>query len=342
MKVPGVSRREVLQQGIVAGASVSPLAKLLKLDKPQGKPRILAVSSGNGMRAVTKAVELMKEGEDTLEAAVSGVSIVEEDPNDMSVGYGGLPNEDGVVQLDACVMHGPTYNAGAVGALENTKNAARVAKTVMERTDHIFLVGKGATEFAKMHGFEEVDMLTERARQAWVRWKERLSQTDDYIDPAASEFLDPRPTGTITCLTLNEAGDMSGTTTTSGLAFKIPSRVGDSPLIGCGCYVDNAVGACGSTGRGEANILINGSRTVVENMRHGMGPEEACLDVVKRICAQTVEKRLLDEPGKPNFQLQFYAITKDGRHGGASIKGGSRYAVHDGKEARMVGMASAF
>ncbi|MEM4409816.1 MAG: N(4)-(beta-N-acetylglucosaminyl)-L-asparaginase, partial [Candidatus Caldarchaeum sp.] len=259
-----------------------------------GKGMPVAISSGNGLRATEKAMEIIQEGGDTLDAVVAGVSIVEEDPNDMSVGYGGLPNERGEVELDACVMHGPTYRAGAVAALKAIKTPSRVAKIVMERTDHILLVGQGALEFAKAHGFQEENLLTERARRAWLRWKESLSKEDDWLSDEEIGMIDNgelplrgRPTGTITCLALNEKGEISGVTTTSGLAFKIPGRVGDSPLIGAGLYVDNDVGASGSTGRGEAVILASGSRTVVANMRHGMKTLDAILDVLERLCQKT-------------------------------------------------------
>lgn len=305
----------------------------------QGGP--VAISSANGLRTTARAMELMREGVDGLDAAIQGVNIVEADPNDTSVGYGGLPNADGVVELDASVMHGPTYRAGAVASLRNIKMPSRVAKVVMERTNHVLLVGVGALEFAKMHGFQEENLLTERARRAWVRWKERLSDTDDYIwpgydsDGVANRGEEERPTGTISCLTLNEKHELSGVTTTSGLAYKIPGRVGDSPIIGAGLYVDNEVGACGSTGRGESVILSSGSRIVVENMRHGMSPEEACLDVLKRICDRTQEERHLHRPGRPRFEVNFYAVNKKGEYAGARIYRGGRYAVHDGRENRL-------
>ena len=331
-----MSRRELLAAGAAASLGVPSLASLRQAG-------FLSISSANGMRTVERAMELMKGGSDTLDAAIAGVNIVELDPNDTSVGYGGLPNEDGVVELDASCMHGPTYRAGAVASLRNIKTPSKVAQLVLQRTDHCLLVAEGALRFAKMHGLPEENLLTERARQAWVRWKETLSLDDDYISPEqGGGQRDPRPTGTITCLCLNDKGDISGVTTTSGLAFKIPGRVGDSPLIGCGVYVENEVGACGSTGRGEANILENGSRVVVENMKRGMAPEAACIDVLKRICARTVDKRLLRSPGVPDFQLQFYAINKAGQHGAGCIHAGSRYAVHDGTTARLANCAAVF
>lgn len=312
------------------------LAPLGLAARPQLSPpkQPVAVSSGNGMRTVAKAVEMMGEGADTLDAAVAGVNIVELDPRDMSVGYGGLPNERGVVELDACVMHGPTHRAGAVASLRNIKTPSQVAQRVMERTDHVLLVAEGALEFARMHGFTEENLLTEAARQRWLRWKEGLSDRDDYMSDSMSP-PEERPTGTITCLALNPEGDLSGTTTTSGLAYKIPGRVGDSPLIGAGLYVDNEIGACGSTGRGEANILIGGSRLVVELMRQGKDPEEAVMECLDRVRRKTVQGHLVRDNGDPNFQLQFYALRKDGTHAGGCIQPGSRYAVHEGEEARL-------
>jgi N4-(beta-N-acetylglucosaminyl)-L-asparaginase len=293
----------------------------------------------------------MREGKDTVEAAVEGVSIVEDDPNDMSVGFGGLPNEAGVVQLDASVMHGPTMRAGAVACIENIKNPSRVARAVMQRTDHVLLVGSGALAFAKAVGFEETNLLTERARRAWLNWKSRLSKDDDWLDDEeiAADFgrvedrhpdaRAHRPTGTISCIALNAKGELGGCTTTSGLAYKIPGRVGDSPIIGAGLYVDGEVGGCGSTGRGEAVLQSCGTRTVVENMRRGLTPQDAVLDVLKRICDQTKSPRLLHPSGRPNFDVNFYAISKDGSFAGGRIYRGGRFAAHDGSENRTVEMA---
>jgi len=327
-----ISRRNLLKAAGGAAAGLVPLASVAQGERAlQVSGKRIAVSSGNGLRATARAMELMAQGADTLEAAVSGVNIVEEDPNDTSVGYGGLPNERGVVQLDSCVMHGPTYRAGAVASLENIKTPSRVAQKVMERTDHVLLVGPGALEFARAMGFKEEDLLTDRAREAWLRWKANMSLEDDWLNDEERVAGETRPTGTITCLCLNEKGELSGVTTTSGLAFKIPGRVGDSPIIGAGLYVDNDVGAAGSTGRGEANILESGARIAVENMRRGMEPGEACLDVLRRIARRTVDKRLVSEPGKPNFAITFYALRKDGLFGAANMHGVARFAAHDGE-----------
>jgi N4-(beta-N-acetylglucosaminyl)-L-asparaginase len=335
MSSRNVSRRDVLVGGLAAGLTAASGISLARQQPSGGQGVPIAISSGNGFKTTQKAMDMMRAGEDTLDAAIAGVNIVELDPNDQSVGYGGLPNEAGVVELDACCMHGPTWRAGAVASIQNIKTPSSVARLVMQRTDHVLLVGKGALEFAKAHGFKEEDLLTDKSRQAWLRWKERLSKEDDWLDDDEVKADFKRPTGTITCLAMNERGDISGTTTTSGLAFKIPGRVGDSPIIGAGLYVDNEVGACGSTGRGEAVILSCGSRTVVENMRHGIKPMDAILDVLKRICDQTKSPRLLTAPGRPNFDVNFYAFNKKGEYAAARIYKGGSYAVHDGKENKM-------
>lgn len=310
---------------------------------------LLAVSSGNGLRATERAMELMRDGEDALEAVISGVNIVEEDPEDMSVGYGGLPNEEGVVELDSCCMHGPTHNAGAVGALQGIKNPSRVAQLVLEQTDHVLLVGEGALRFARAHGFTEENLLTDRARRVWLNHKARLSDNDDWFpEPDEDDSLSmlglersgrgkmTRITGTISCLGLDGEGNISGVTTTSGLFYKIPGRVGDSPIIGAGLYVDNEVGACGSTGRGEENLKNLSSFMVVEFMRQGHSPEEACLKVCQRLVDHAKMPSLLNDDGSPDFNVNFYALNKDGEYGCASIYGPSSFAVHDGSENRRL------
>lgn len=340
-----VSRRGFLQTA--AAAAWAPLASGALADDAQGvapKDGPVVIASANGMASVGRAAERILTGVDTLDAVIAGVNIVEEDPNDDSVGYGGLPNEDGVVELDSCVMHGPTCRAGAVAALRNIKTPSRVAKVVMERTDHVMIVGEGALRFARAHGFEEVNLLTENARVKWLRWKERRSTDDDWIDPEQEEDTGAQSRrtpeweftyGTINCCAVNAGGDLSGVTTTSGLSYKIPGRVGDSPIIGAGLYVDNEVGAAGSTGRGEAVIKICGAHTVVEAMRSGMGPTDACLHALKRIVKTTTERRLHKPDGRPNFDVKFYALTKGGRFGGAALWSGAKFAVWSQGIARL-------
>ena len=293
----------------------------------------VVVSSANGLRAVQKAFDMLMQGADTLDAVIEGVKIQELDPNDDSVGYGGLPNADGVVQLDASCMHGPSKRAGAVGALEGIKTPSEVAKLVLKYTNHIFLVGEGAKRFALQYGFRDEDLLTDHAREVWLHWRANLNPDDDYLDVPEAEHLTVRPTGTINCDAVTPQGDISSVTTTSGLAFKIPGRVGDSPIIGAGQYTDNDVGAAGSTGRGESNIKVCGGFLTVEFMRRGMKPTDACLETVKRV-VQASEKRLLGADGKPKFSLNFYAVNKRGEFGSASLYP-SRYAAHDGVEAKL-------
>ncbi|MEX0603053.1 MAG: N(4)-(beta-N-acetylglucosaminyl)-L-asparaginase [Bacteroidota bacterium] len=304
----------------------------------------VVVASENGLVATARSMELIRGGSDALDAIIAGVNIVENDPKDTSVGYGGLPNEEGVVELDASVMHGPTGRGGAVASLKNIKNPSKVARLVMERTDHVLLVGDGALRFARAHGFKEEDLLTDEARQIWLKWKENLSPTDDWLPQHTIDTrgigatMEPffRNTGTINCNAVDLQGNISGCTTTSGLAFKIPGRVGDSPILGAGLYVDNTVGAAGSTGRGEANLLACSSVLIVEFMRQGKSPVEACLEACKRISEQTKMRRLLDDSGRPNFNVRFYAINKRGEHGSASIWSGGKYAVNTGeKESRL-------
>lgn len=334
-----MNRREFVQ----LSASVTVSASLVGGAKAQEK-RPVVVASGNGLRATEKAMEMLRAGADPLDAVVAGVNIVEEDPNDHSVGYGGLPNEEGVVQLDASVMHGPTRGAGAVAALEGIKTPSKVAKLVMERTDHVLLVGEGALKFALAMGFQQENLLTDEAREIWLRWKQELSPDDNWIDP--KDRL-PKKTaravgypevlytyGTINCNALDAAGNLAGVTTTSGLAYKLPGRVGDSPIIGAGLYVDNDVGACGSTGRGEANLKTCASFLAVELMRQGLSPEEAGLRVLQRVVENTVEPYLRDDRGRPLFFLNFYLLNKRGEFAGVSLYEGQRYSVHDGVENR--------
>jgi N4-(beta-N-acetylglucosaminyl)-L-asparaginase len=327
---------------------------------PTGK-RPVIISSANGLHALGRGMEILQKGGDTLDAAVAAVTVVEDDPNDTSVGFGGLPNEDGETELDASVMHGPTRRAGSVASVRRIKNVSLLAKTVMEKTNHVMIVGEGARRFAVEEGFIDQSLTTEKSRLAWLAWKASTSMnwrpgTDspDWQEKMAGLFDTPQkqawrseiaelvahpPTGTINCLAVNEKGEVSGTTTTSGLAWKIAGRVGDSPIIGAGLYVDGDVGGAGSTGKGEENIKIAGGHTVVEMMRKGMSPTDACLEALHRIARNynNDKKRLT------TFHIFFYALNKDGVHGAASLwrntynrSKHSSYAVHDGGEARLM------
>ncbi len=335
----------------------------------QGK-RPLIISSANGVHALDHGMDILKKDGDTLDAAVAVVSVVEDDPTDDSVGFGGLPNEEGEVELDACCMHGPTGRAGAVGGVRRIKNVSRLAKMVMERTNHVMIVGEGAHRFAIDEGFQDMNLLAEPSRLAWLAWKAstsfnwrpgidspeyvQRSAIDGYNETIAAIFDTPEkrawlphverviahpPTGTIPCMAVNANGDISATTTTSGLAWKIPGRVGDSPIIGAGCFVDNEVGAAGSTGKGEENIKISGGHTIVEMMRRGKSPTEACMEALTRVAHNYKN----DKKKLSTFHIFFYAINKDGMHGAGSLwrtgydKGKHAvYAVHDGTQARLV------
>lgn len=352
------SRREVI---LSAAMSAPGLKKGGGGGRPAGP---VAIASWNGLRSVKLALERMAGGADPLEAAIDGVQILEDDPDDMTVGYGGIPNEDCVVQLDASVMHGPSGKAGAVASLEGIRHPSRVAKRVMETTDHVLLVGPGARRFAEVHGFKVENLLTERARKVWLYWKQNLSAKDKWFEPepdkldedvrwfineyGADFFRDPRSNGTVHLSALDARGNLAGCTSTSGLFFKIPGRVGDSPLIGAGCFTDNEVGSAGSTGRGEANILVAGAATIVELMRNGRDPKDACLEVLQRIARQTRDRRLLRPDGRPSFGIRFYAVRKDGRYGSGSMwsHGGNkklaRFAVADARGARLEDCAYLF
>jgi N4-(beta-N-acetylglucosaminyl)-L-asparaginase len=322
--------------------------------------RPLIISAHNGLKHLDDGMQVLRNGGDTLDAVLAVVTKVEDDPNDHSVGFGGLPNEEGVVQLDACVIHGPTARCGAVGAIEKIKNPSLVAKAVMEKTNHTFIVGAGATKLAEDLGFQPMNLLTDDSRLAWLAWKAQSSKdwrpgldSPEWNKTLAALLDTPEknelrawiesvvahpPTGTINCLAVNEKGDISGTTTTSGLAWKIPGRVGDSPIIGAGCFVDNEVGGAGSTGRGEEDIKICGGHTIVELMRKGMSPTDACLEAMRRV----VHNYSFDKSRLKMFDLQFYALNKNGEHGAAALWSTHAngkpisYAVHDGTQAKPV------
>jgi len=355
-----ISRRKFLGVGAAAAASLTldrearadalrdAGASALGSARPPGGPVI--VSSANGIRGVARAYDMIAhQNADTLDAIIAGVNIEELDPEDQYVGLGGLPNEEGVVQLDASCMHGPTKRAGSVAALEGIATPSLVAKAVMDYTDHIMLVGAGAKKFALEMGFKEQNLLTEKSRQDWLRWKACLNPADSWLDARSDSLPSPLSasipfdhplhvkftTGTINMNAVSAAGDISSVTTTSGMSWKIPGRIGDSPIIGAGQYCDNTVGAAGSTGRGEANIKTCGAFLIVEFMRQGMSPDDACLKTIDRVIAMT-ERRLLDNRGRPLFDLQFYAVAKDGRFGSATAYEGGTFAVADRQGARLL------
>ncbi|HTK47741.1 MAG TPA: N(4)-(beta-N-acetylglucosaminyl)-L-asparaginase [Gemmatimonadaceae bacterium] len=343
---------------------VTERADALRASTFAGRPAVIA--SANAIRGVKVAYDRIVAGADPLDAAIAGANIQELDPEDQSVGLGGLPNADGVVQLDASVMHGPSKRAGAVAALEDIATPSLVAKAVMDYTDHIMLVGPGARRFAIEMGFEPQNLLTEKSRQYYVRWKANLNPDDNWLDhkddvkvakpvapprsswrpdPDSHLWFDergvPHTYGTVNINAVTASGDVGSVTTTSGLSWKIPGRIGDSPIIGAGQYCDNEVGAAGSTGRGEANIKVCGAFLAVEFMRMGMSPEAALMKVMERVIAMT-EKRLLDERGRPYFDLEYYAINKKGEFAGATSYGGGHFAVCDAQGPRRVEAAYLF
>jgi N4-(beta-N-acetylglucosaminyl)-L-asparaginase len=332
---------------VATTAAISALASKTAFAGPQVisrtvKPVVVASSNGNrskdpktGLTCVATAFKMITEGKDVLDAVVAGVNIVELDPEDTSVGYGGLPNADGVVQLDASVMHGPLKRAGAVACLEGVRTPSLVARKVMDETDHVLLVGQDAQRFARNMGFTiEEDLNTPRSRQLWLEWKRR-TDPQHYLDPrtraalgtkvglemVAEGKIDPdHYWGTINCNGVNSRGDVCGVTTTSGLSWKIPGRVGDSPIIGAGLYVDGEIGAAGSTGRGESNLISLASFLIVESMRQGMHPKDAGMVALKRIKSQTIEKRLLNDRGEPDFGVNFYILNVRGEYAGVTMR----------------------
>jgi len=337
--------------------------------------RPVMICAHNGYNYLDEGFAILSRGGDTLDAALRVVRGPEDDPNDHSVGLGGLPNEDGVVELDSCCMHGPTRRGGAVGALRDVRNASLAARAVMEHTGHVMLVGEGATRFALAQGLAKENLLTDYSRKVWLLWKETNSDQDWWgpglSDPkwkplrptsqreelhkqleqraadlgippalcaqAARQVMSP-PTGTIHCSALNAKGEMSGCTTTSGLAFKLSGRVGDSPIIGAGCYTDQDVGSAGATGSGEENIKVAGAHAIVENMRHGMSPHDAGMDVLKRIArnynGDMSRLRYID--------MVYYVLRNDGAYAGVSLwtgydsdHGKPHYiCIHDGTKRR--------
>jgi len=365
---PLLARRTVLGGALAAGAAAmacgtsparasqqAPAAK----DKSARKDYPVLVGSQNALAGMKLHYAKLQEGADPLDVAIEVVKVAEADPEDDSVGLGGLPNEDGVVQLDAACMYGPRHKSGAVACIENILHPSEVARLVLERTDHCLLVGRGAYEFARMHGHPHTELLTEASRKKWLEWKESMSESDDRLPPppalpfqgalprnperlASVEDRDlrlrawraARPTGTIHCSALGKSGAIACTTTTSGLAWKIPGRVGDSPIIGAGLYCDQEAGSAGATGRGEACILANGSFTIVELMRQGASPLDAALEAMRRVTRQTQRQAryqpdLVNEKGLPSFNLHFYVLGLDGSFAGVRMSGEAEFAVSD-------------
>ena len=378
-----ISRRDFLASAAVGSLGLGLEAQQGRVSNPEAATTVqtkvahkpVLVCAANGFNHLDAGYEILRHGGDTLEAALRVVKGPEDDPNDDSVGLGGLPNEEGVVELDSCCMHGPSRRAGSVGGVHDIKNVSLLARAVMEHTGHVMLVAEGAQKFGVALGFPRENLLTERSRKTWLLWKEFNSDRDWWgpglADPrwkpptetpakprsemwqqrihkmeqtAVRVGIEPEfrmaairrvlvpPTGTIHCSALNEKGEMSGTTTTSGLAWKIPGRLGDSPIIGAGCYTDQDIGSAGATGSGEENIKVSGAHTIVENMRRGMSPLEAGMDALKRIA-----RNYNNDRNRLRFiDMTYYVLRKDGAYAGVSLWTGydpttpHRIAIHDG------------
>jgi len=373
-----VSRRDFIATTAIGSASLAldlhgqnkPDVSIAPLGNPPKKPIIICAA--NGYNYLDRGYALLTSGGDTLDAVMQVITGPEDDPNDDSVGLGGLPNEDGVVELDACCMHGPTRMAGAVAAVREIKNVSLLSKAVMEHTGHVMLVGEGAQRFGFAMGFPRESLVTDRSRKVWLLWKETMSNKDWWgpglaspnyklpdENPNHSELREERlqqmeelagklgiepefraaavqrvlhpPRGTIHCSSINEKGEMSGATTTSGLAWKLAGRAGDSPIIGAGCYCDQDVGSAGATGNGEENIKVCGAHTIIENMRRGMSPQEAGMDALKRI----VRNFNGDMRKMQYVDMSYYILRKDGAYAGVCMWSGPpdhlrRFAIHDG------------
>ncbi len=361
-----------------AGVAVAATPAALSADLPARAPAVhtrlmgpvlvsdvssIRYKNGGSESAIERAFRGITEGEDVLDAIVAGVNIPELDPAEAGIGYGGLPNADGVVQLDSCLMHGPRKWAGGVAGIEGVRTPSLVAKAVAELTDHHLIVGEGAGEFARSLGFEiEDDINTEHSRAMWLEWRRRvdpshwldpqqrirgdreaslrdfndasleagLSMVDDGLIDADSYW------GTTSLEAISPGGDICGVTTTSGLSWKIPGRAGDSPILGAGQYVDNDVGAAGSTGRGEANLFSCASFLIVEFMRQGISPKDAGMAALTRIKGNTIESRLLNQRGLPSFDVRFFILNKAGDYAGVAMYGASEshFAVCDENGAR--------
>jgi len=321
-------RREFLKNSAVAGVGAYAATKLKipgLISGSGGKmssPVILSTWNF-GMKANEVAWNKLKDGGSSLDAVEQGIRVIEDDPSISSVGYGGLPDEDMIVALDASIMDW-RGNAGAVGSIENIGNPISVARKVMERTKHVMLAGEGAYKFAIAQGFKRMDMLTDESRKKWLEWKESMSDKNNWMPEHDMDDLGDNH-DTLGLLVLDGKGHLSGGVSTSGLAWKIHGRVGDSPIIGAGLYADGKVGAAASTGVGEANIRIVGSHLVVEGMRSGLNPQEACEAAVRR--AIEVHSKLIK--ADKSYQLAYIAMNTKGEVGGAAIRKGFQYAVRN-------------
>jgi N4-(beta-N-acetylglucosaminyl)-L-asparaginase len=314
------------------------------------QPKVIA--SNNGLEGTRSAFRVLTQGGSPLDACVEGCTVVEDDPAELSVGYGGLPNEDGVVELDAAVMDGRTHRAGGVAALRGIRHPTQVARLVLLHTERVLLAGEGALKFAVAHGFTQEDLLTDRARQMWLYWKRSRGPASDWRPPAEDEahldaqryfreHFDQPPAGTVHFAAIDAAGDLACATSTSGHAFKLAGRVGDSPIVGAGLYVENETGSCGSIGRGESNLENLTSFAAVWMMRDGRSPVEAGLEALRQV-ARKAPRHLLDAGGRPTFDLRLFLLSKDGAHAGVSLWAGKQIAITDHQGTRFEPCAALF
>ncbi len=322
-----MKRRDFIKKSAVVGVGTYAASKIgmpASVPPAGGKSSApVVISTWNfGIGANEVAWKLLNEGASPVDAVEQGIWVVENDPTITSIGYGGLPDETMKVTLDAAIMDW-RMNCGSVGCIEKIKNPVSVARKVMERTNHVMLSGKGAYEFAVAHGFKPIDLLTDQSREIWLNWKENMSSTDNWVGPHdMDDLMDNHDT--IGLLAIDKKGRLSGGTSTSGMAWKIHGRVGDSPIIGAGLYVDGKVGAASSTGVGEANMRIVGSFLVVESMKNGQTPQEACETAIRR----AIEVHSKQIKADKTFQLAYIALNKRGEVGGAAIRKGFQYAVY--------------
>ena len=305
------SRRSFLKLTGIVGLSLNFAPKLIAKNKSKKSP-IMVSTWNHGLNANEVGFPLLASGKPAIEAIEKGANIVESDPEVRTVGIGGRPDASGRVTLDACIMD---YDAscGAVMCLEDIENPISVARLVKDRTPHVILSGEGAKNFALKNGFSEKNLLTQKSKMEWEAWL----KDSEYKSKANIENHD-----TIGLLALDKKGNLSGGCTTSGMAFKMPGRIGDSPVIGSGLYVDNEIGACTATGEGEAIIRASGSFLVVSLMKQGYSPQIACEKAVKHV--------LKLHPNRSDLQVGFLALSSNGEVGACATKTGFNYAVHDG------------
>ena len=304
-----MKRRDFLKTGAIGITVPSVIFGDSNINTNKNNPIILSTWN-HGLPANDVAWKVLENDGSAMDAAEAGARVAEADPTITSVGFGGLPDEQGNVTLDACVMDS-NGNAGSVAFLQNIKHPVSVARKVMEDTKHVMLVGEGARLFAVSQGFEEMDLLTVESRQAWKEWEKKRRE------------MTPHEThDTISVLVQDKNGDLAGACTTSGWAYKLHGRVGDSPIIGAGLFVDNEIGCAAATGLGEEVIKTTGSFLVVELMRQGYDPTVACEEALNRV--------IKAHNGKPDFQIGYIALRKDGEIGSACLKWSFEYALARG------------